>query len=414
MSDATAVAAAPVDVSSSPDATRGIDPWLLFAAMALSCLGLVMVYSASSWLGRGSTGDWEHHVVRHGARVGVGLVLLVVFSRIDYRLWRRFAPHLMGFALLGLIAVLFVGREVNGARRWISLGFMNLQPSELAKLGLAVFLAAMLARQGERVRNFRAGFLPVIIAASLTMVLVLFERDLGTTILLGALTLTVLFIAGTRSSYVLAAIMLALPILWSQIMGVGYRRDRVESFLSGHNYQVEQSLIAIGSGGPWGLGLGNGRQKLGFLPEVHTDFILAAVGEELGLLGIAAVVVLFALLVWRGLLAALRAPDRFGVYLGCGISALFALQALVNMAVVMQVIPAKGLTLPFLSYGGSSLLVSMVAVGILLSISSRPQPWRWSDQRSAPIRRRPRAKDAVARAPSGHRVNARRGNAAAA
>ncbi|TPV94045.1 MAG: putative lipid II flippase FtsW [Myxococcales bacterium FL481] len=389
--------------------SRGVDPWLLFAALALSCLGLVMVYSASAWLGREAAGAWEYHLVRHGARLGLGFLLLFAFSRVDYRLWRRFAPHLMALAVVALVAVLLIGREVNGARRWISLGVINLQPSEFAKLALAIFLAAMLARQGERVRSFRGGFLPVMISATVTMGLVLLERDLGTTILLGTLTLTVLFIAGTRSSYVLAAIMLAVPILWSQVMGVGYRRDRVESFLAGHNYQVEQSLIAIGSGGPWGLGLGHGRQKLGFLPEVHTDFILAAVGEELGLLGIVAVVGLFSLLVWRGFLAALRAPDRFGVYLGCGISALFALQALVNMAVVMQVIPAKGLTLPFLSYGGSSLLVSMISVGILLSVSSCPRPWRLSDQRAseraASRDGRPSGRE---RSAAGHRANVRR------
>ncbi|MEE9383338.1 MAG: putative lipid II flippase FtsW [Nannocystaceae bacterium] len=384
----------------------GIDAWLLFAAAALSCIGLVMVYSAGAWLGRETSGDWEYHLTRHGIRLALGFVVLAVFSRIDYRLLRRFAPHLMTLGILALVFVLFAGREVNGARRWIALGPINIQPSELAKLALAVFLASMLARQGERVRRFGSGFAPAVLIASFTMFLVVLERDLGTTILLGALTLTMLFVAGTRSSYVAAAVMFALPVTWWGVMGVAYRRDRVESFLSGHNYQVEQSLIAIGSGGPFGLGLGNGRQKLGFLPEVHTDFILAAVGEELGLVGIATVIGLFGLLVWRGMVAALRAPDRFGTYLACGISALFALQALVNMAVVLHVIPAKGLTLPFLSYGGSSLLVSMLGVGILLSISARPRPWRLSDQRG----RRPDSKTSPRkRVPIGmHRVNRRR------
>ena len=160
---------------------------------------------------------------------------------------------------------------------------------------------------------------------------------------------------------------------WSQIVNVGYRRERVESFLSGDDYQVEQGLIAIGSGGPFGLGLGNGRQKLGFLPENHTDFILATIGEELGLLGIFTVIALFALLVWRGLVVARQAQDRFGTYLAVGLSALFGLQALINMAVVLSVMPAKGITLPFVSYGGSSLLTSMASVGVLLSISRRAE-----------------------------------------
>jgi cell division protein FtsW len=215
------------------------------------------------------------------------------------------------------------------------------------------------------------------------MLLVLLEKDLGTTILLGALTMTLLFVAGTRIVYVLAAAMLAAPLVWHQIIDVGYRKGRLMDYLSGEqSYQIQQSLIAIGSGGPWGLGLGAGRQKLGFLPENHTDFILSSIGEELGLAGICVVIGLFSLLVWRGLVTARMAPDRFGTYLAVALSALFGFQALINMAVVLDIIPAKGITLPFLSYGGSSLMVSMGAVGILLAISRRPRAWRISDQRS--------------------------------
>ncbi|MEX1362242.1 MAG: FtsW/RodA/SpoVE family cell cycle protein, partial [Nannocystaceae bacterium] len=258
---------------------------------------------------------------------------------------------------------------------------VGLQPSERATVALAIFWAATTARPGERVRTFKRGFLPVVTIASLTMVMVLLEKDLGTTILLGSLTLIMLFSAGTRLSYVVAAVMLAAPLVWQQIVGVDYRRGRLEEFMAGDGYQVKQALIAIGSGGPWGRGLGNGRQKLGFLPENHTDFILATVGEELGFFGIALVLGLVALLVWRGLMIARRAHDRFGTYLATGLSALFGLQALVNMAVVLELIPAKGITLPFLSYGGSSLLASLAAVGILLSISRCPAPWQLSDQR---------------------------------
>ncbi len=360
---------------------QAMDPWLFFAAIALSALGLVMVYSAGSWLGHEIYGDWAFFLRRQAIFLAVGIGLMVVISRIDYRVLRRFAPHLTFAAMGMLLMVLFAGQEVNGARRWIRLGSFGLQPSELAKLALAIFLAATLARQGERIRKFKSGFLPVMIMASLTMLLVLMEKDLGTTILLGSLTLIMLFVAGTRFSYVAAAVMLAAPLIWQQIVGVAYRRGRLEDFLSGDSYQVHQALIAIGSGGTWGLGLGNGRQKLGFLPENHTDFILATIGEELGLVGIAVVLGLVSLLVWRGIMIARCAGDRFGTYLAIGLSSLFGLQAVVNIAVVLEVIPAKGITLPFLSYGGSSLLASLAAVGILLSISRNAAPWRVSDQR---------------------------------
>jgi cell division protein FtsW len=229
------------------------------------------------------------------------------------------------------------------------------------------------------------------------MLLVLLEKDLGTTLLIGALTLVLLFVAGTRASYVVAAVMLAAPVVWQQILGVDYRRGRLEEFLSGDSYQVQQGLIALGSGGTWGLGLGNGRQKLGFLPENHTDFILSTIGEELGFVGVLVVVGLITMLVWRGLAIARSCQDRFGMYLATGLSALFGLQALVNMAVVLEVIPAKGITLPFLSYGGSSLMAGLGAVGILLSISRSPEPWRWSDQRRRARPGKPTIADANAK-----------------
>lgn len=373
---------APVGLQGGPP-TRPMDPWLFFAAIALSGLGLVMVYSASAWLGHHMVGNWEHFLVRQAAFLALGFVGMLAVARLDYRVLRRFAPHLMLAAMAMLVLVLFIGQEVNGARRWIRVGSIGLQPSELAKVALAIFLAATLARQGERVRMFRRGFLPVVMMAGITMLLVLLERDLGTTILLGALTLVMLFIAGTRVSYVAAAVMVAAPIAWQQILDVDYRRGRIEEFLTGDGYQVQQALVGIGSGGVFGLGLGNGRQKLGFLPENHTDFILATIGEELGLVGIVATIGLMLLLVFRGLVIARRASDRFGTYLAAGLSCLFGLQALVNMAVVLEVVPAKGITLPFLSYGGSSLLASMGAVGVMLAISRNPDPWSLSDQRSA-------------------------------
>ena len=222
---------------------RPMDPWLFFAASALAALGLVMVYSAGSWLGFHTHKEWEFFLVRQAAFLGAGFVLMLIVSRIDYRLLRRFAPHFMFAAMAMLVVVLFVGQEINGARRWIRFGSFGLQPSEIAKVTLVVFLAATLARQGERVRAFRTGFLPVMVVAGMTMVLVLLEKDLGTTILIGALTLVMTFVAGTRLSYVVAAVMLAAPLVWYQILGVDYRRGRLEEFLSGDSYQVQQALI---------------------------------------------------------------------------------------------------------------------------------------------------------------------------
>jgi cell division protein FtsW len=360
-----------------------IDPWLLFAVLALCGIGLLMVYSTSAWLGHRERGSWEYYFVRQAAWLAAGLVILAITAAADYRILRRLAVPGMVIAFVFLVAVLFTA-EAKGVRRWLRIGPVNLQPSEIAKLALAMFLAATLARQGERVRAFKQGFLPVVAVAGLTMVLVLLERDLGTTILLGGLGFTMLYVAGTRLAYVAGAAMIAAPIAWSQIIGVAYRRVRLEEFFANEGYQVEQSMIAIGSGGPFGLGLGAGRQKLGFLPENHTDFILAGVGEELGFVGISVVIALYGLLLWRGLRAAHHAPDRFGTYLAVGLSALFGLQAIINVAVVLQVVPAKGITLPFLSYGGSSLVASLAAAGVLLSISRRPGAWRWSDQRRAP------------------------------
>jgi len=372
--------------------SRPMDPWLFFAAIALTGLGLVMVYSAGAWLGHSTFSGWEHFLTRQAMFAVAGFVLMLAVSRLDYRLLRRFAPQLMLGAIAMLLMVLVFGTEINGARRWIKVGSFSLQPSELAKVALAVFLAATLARKGERVRAFTQGFLPVMVMAGFTMLLVLAEKDLGTTILLGSLTLIMLFVAGTRLSYVIAAVMVAAPIAWQQVLGVDYRRGRLEEFLAGDGYQVKQALISIGSGGWFGLGLGNGKQKLGFLPENHTDFILATVGEELGFVGILVTLSLMLLLVWRGVVIARRARDRFGLYLAVGLSSLFGLQAIVNVAVVLEVIPAKGITLPFLSYGGSSLLTSLGAVGLLLSISRAPAAWRLSDQRRGG-RRRGSAKD---------------------
>lgn len=364
------------DAHGAPIRAVSMDPILVLAALSLACLGLVMVYSASAWLAKQTTGSWTYYLHRQAVFLSAGIATMLVVSRINYRWLRRYAVHGMLGSLALLLLVLFIGREVNGAKRWLALGPLTMQPSEVAKIALIIFLSFTLARKGTRVKNFKEGFMPAMLAAGTTMALVTLEKDLGTTILLGMISLTMLYVAGTRASYVFGAILLALPVVWYQVVGVAFRNTRLMEFRAGGGYQVKQGLIAVGSGGFWGTGLGGGRHKLGHLPENHTDFILATVGEELGLIGILVVLALFLTITWRGLLIARRAADPFGTYLAVGLSTMFGLQALVNVSVIFNVIPAKGITLPLVSYGGSSLLISLAAIGMLLSVSRSNETWR--------------------------------------
>jgi cell division protein FtsW len=285
-----------------------------------------------------------------------------------------------------LAAVLKIGSRAGGAVRWFRLGPLSFQPSELAKFALCVYLATLLARKAEEVKDFKMGFLPPLLVTGVMMGLLLKQPDLGTAFIFGAVALGLLFVAGTRTSYLIMAVLVAAPIGWKFIVSTPFRMRRMLAFLDPWafrrdvGYQITESLISVGSGGVTGLGLGDGRQKLFFLPEAHTDFILSIVGEELGLVGIGMVIGLFGMLVWRGLRAAVRARDAFGCYLAFGITAMFALQALVNIGVVLGSLPTKGLPLPFVSYGGTSLLVSLFMAGVLGNISARnpePREWQW-------------------------------------
>jgi cell division protein FtsW len=261
------------------------------------------------------------------------------------------------------------------------MGPLSFQPAELAKLALCVYLAYLLARKAEKVRVFSVGFLPPLLVTGLMMGLLLKQPDLGTAAIFGAVALGLLFVAGTRTSYLILAVLVAAPIGWKFIVSTPFRMRRMLAFLDPWafrrdvGYQITESLISVGSGGVTGLGLGDGRQKLFFLPEAHTDFILSIIGEELGLLGVLTVVSCFGVLVWRGLRSAVRARDVFGTYLAFGITAMFGLQALVNIGVVLGSLPTKGLPLPFISYGGTSLVMSLFMAGVLGNISARnPEP----------------------------------------
>jgi cell division protein FtsW len=265
---------------------------------------------------------------------------------------------------------------VGGARRWLRAPGISLQPAEVAKVAWVVYLAYSLAKKQEKVKTFSVGFLPHLGIAGLLVLLCMLEPDFGSAVTLLFLLFAMLFAAGAKLSYLVGSVLLAIPFAYTAIATSPYRMRRITAFLDpwanrqGSGYQVAESLMSIGSGGLTGLGLGDGRQKLFFLPEAHTDFIFAIIGEELGLLGVAAVILLYGLILWRGVRAALRASEPFGTYLGLGLTSLIAFQAVVNMSVAMGMLPTKGLTLPFISYGGSSLVVLMGAAGVLLSISA--------------------------------------------
>jgi len=360
---------------------KGADPWLVGAVLCLCALGVVMTFSAGSLLAAKRYGDWTFFLKRELVYASLGLLAFTVALRTDYAVYRRYAYPLLFAGILALVAVLLVGTRVGGAVRWFRVGPISFQPSEFSKIALVIYLASLLARKAEKVRQFSVGFLPPLVVAGLLVALLLKQPDLGTAGIFGVVTIALLFVAGARVSYIFLAVLLAAPVAWRFIVGTPWRMRRMLAFLDpwAHRkdagYQTVESLISIGSGGLTGQGLGMGKQKLFFLPEAHTDFILAVVGEELGLLGLLGVIALFLLLIVRGLLAAVRARDVFGAYLAFGLSCLFGLQAMFNMAVVLGLLPTKGLTLPFVSYGGSSLIVSLFAAGILANISARnPAP----------------------------------------
>jgi cell division protein FtsW len=297
--------------------------------------------------------------------------------RLDYRRLEGFVVPLLIFAgvLLVLVLVSPLGQAINGTRRWIRLGPVSFQPAELAKLALVLYLAAFLAKKGEEIADLRRGLLPPLAIAGLLAALVLAQPDLGNCLTLITLTFALLFLAGGRARHLGFILAAALPPLVIAIWAAPYRLRRIVAFIDpwsdprGSGFQIIQSWLALGNGGLFGQGIGASRQKLFYLPESHTDFIFAIFGEELGFVGAMAIIALFVVLIWRGLRIGLRAPDAFGGYLALGITVLIATQVVMNLGVVTGLLPTKGLPLPFLSFGGSALLVTMLSTGVLLNIS---------------------------------------------
>lgn len=366
-----------------PSSRQGpVDSVLAALVVALLGFGVVMVFSASTIEATVSFGDPYHYLRRQALFASVALLLIYAVSKLDYHKLRPLTyPILIGVTVLLVASVAGLGHSGGGAARWLRLGPIHVQPSEMAKVSLVLWLGYSLAKKKERVKSFSVGMLPHLLMASLLMLLCLKQPDFGGAVVLLFLTFTLLFVAGARLGYLLAVAMVGASAAAWLVRTEAYRWERMLAWvnMAEHRqdlaYQPFQSVMSFGSGQFGGLGLGKGLQVL-YLPEAHTDFIAAIVGEELGFVGITMLCSAYVVLVARGVRIALRADDEYGSYVAFGISVLFGVQALINLAVAMAMLPTKGLTLPFVSYGGSSLLVNAAAVGILLNISRDRQPLR--------------------------------------
>src|SRR6516225_5787406 len=352
------------------------DKWLFTATLVLVCASLVMVYSASAVIAMERFRQPTYFLFKQATFALVGLVLMPILMRLDYRRYREPAVIWTAIALVGiaLVGVLF-GPRINGARRWFGIAGVGVQPSEFAKIVVIVFVAAILERRMDRIDDLRYSLLPIAIAMGVFVGLILMQPDLGTALSIIVIVGTMVFAAGISYRYIFGLLLVSLPAACVVLMSAGYRRRRMMVFLNpwqdplGDGFQVIQSLIAVGTGGVFGRGLMAGVQKLFYLPYPETDFIYAVIGEELGLIGATAILICFCVIAWRGLRVALRAPDGFGAFLALGLTMMVAVQAFINMSVVLGLLPTKGIPLPFVSFGRSSLLVSMIGMGILLNVS---------------------------------------------
>jgi cell division protein FtsW len=372
------------------------DRALVLAVLALTAFGLVMVFSASEvqgWL-------WFHNAAYYFERqllwLALGVVLLWAAAHIDYHRLRPLAWPLAGATVVLMVVVLLphFGIEVNGARRWLRLGPMQMQPAELAKVASIIFMALWLERHRERIGSLEDGVVPFLALLGLVTVLVILERDLGTTMIVAGILLSQFLVAGGRKRHVLLLLLIVGLCLYVFIRMEPYRLHRILAFVDpwsdplNTGFQAIQSVVALGSGGVTGLGLGHSIQKYQWLPFAHTDFIFAIVGEETGLIGTTIVLALFGLFAYRGYRVALKAPDAFGSLLACGVTTWIAFQALINIAAVTVTLPTTGIPLPFISYGGSSLAITLLAVGILMNVSTQSEKVGWIRHASIDLGRR--------------------------
>jgi cell division protein FtsW len=361
---------------------RGLDPFLLTIVVLILTFGIVMVTSASYLIASGKFGDGFYYTKKQGLAMVLGLSIMYLFSMINPTFWKRAALPMMamGVVLLSLVFVPGIGVEMGGSHRWVRLPFgFFLQPSEFMKYAFIIFMAASLAKKGEGIKEFARGFLPHVLVMVVVVFFILVQPDFGAAVILTSVGFLMLFVAGVKFQHLLGSVILCLPLAYQIAVSANYRLSRIRTFLDpfadpqNAGYQIIQSLLAFACGGEWGVGIGKSMQKLGYLPQPHTDFIFSVLGEELGLMGVFTLILLFYLLVCRGLVVAIKTKDSFSRYLAFGITVLIGLQATVNMAVSMGMLPTKGLPLPLVSLGGSSLVMNLAGLGILMGIARSSQ-----------------------------------------
>ncbi len=355
-----------------------VDRWLFTVTLLLVFIGLVMVFSASAVMAKERYGSPYTFLIRQALWAAAGMLAMLVTVKIDYRKYKHpgFVYSLLGATTLMLISVFFLDRAHN-THRWIHWGAFSFQPSELAKPALIFFLAFFLESRTKSMEDWRNTLLPAVVPTLVFLGLIVFQPDLGTAIACAAITVCILYVAGMQLRYFGYAFVASLPALYVLIFHVSYRRDRILAFLNPYadpqktGFHIIQSMIAVSTGGITGLGLMEGKQKLFYLPEPHTDFIYAVTAEEFGLLGSVFVAVLFAIFLWRGLRTAVKIDDVFGRYVAIGITSMVVLQACINISVVLGMMPTKGIPLPLISYGGSSLFITLACIGVLLNITQQ-------------------------------------------
>jgi len=372
------------------------DRGLLVAVMLLVGFGIVMVYSASVGVADIRFNDPAKFLRLHLMHTVIAAVAMIFGMTVDYRIYRKYVyPILILSLVLLLLLLVGFGNTINNATRWLGPAGFRFQPSELAKIAFVLYLAYSLEKKHEQMRSFTIGFLPHLIVCSAIMVLCLAQPDLGTCILLSLVLFSMLFVAGTRVSYIVGALCIGIPVTASYIANSSFRMKRILAWLDpwqdryDAGFQTVNALTSLGSGEWFGLGLGNGRQKMGYVPESWTDFVFSSIGEELGFLGTTGVVLLFGYIFWRGYKISKAAPDMYGRYLAFGITSLIGIQAVFNMCVAVGLLPTKGLTLPFVSGGGSSLITCCFAMGVLLNVSRGRSAPKWVKTLTKPPQSKP-------------------------
>lgn len=363
-------------------AQRSHIDWILFLSVAaLMLFSVAFVYSASAYFADVKFGSTEGLFWKHSLRVALGFILIIVFAKIDYRRWQPYTKHLLYGAGFLLVFVLINGAVLKGAKRWINIGFINFQPSELAKFALVFHLAAMLSEKQSYIKDLYRSFLPIMFWVAGICIVIALQPNFSTAAVIFFIAMILMFIGNVHVLHLMGTVAVGAGVGTVYALSAAYRRERIDSFLEqmalidpgtfkNMNYQLQQGILAFGNGGVFGLGPGQSRQRDWFLPESYGDFIFSIIGEEYGFIGVTALLLVFSLLIWRGFKIARHAPDVFGRYLATGITLTFAVYAIVNMGVTTALLPTTGLPLPFISYGGTAIFFSAAAMGILLNIST--------------------------------------------